>query len=341
MHIYFGTVIRKAPLNQSGSIYKLDWYRKEIVAEKLMVATEPSVEHDPNTRGNARGCRGIQVVGDDIIAANYHTLNFYDRDLSLKRALSHGLMVGLHETFIDGDSIWVTSTSTDSAIKYNLRDGRLEDQYWPRDMPEFQQALDTWPMDVDKEADNRLTWLDTTLVVGPPHLHLNAVCVYRGEVYALLHSKCVVANLTRRTIAIEDPNLKRAHNLIIEEPGVVWINDTHRATIRQYDLASGKELRSINLRRQKHINGLLFRSALRVIRETGLRFFDPKRKATARPLYLRGLTIHKDLIFAGFSPATIVCLDKHSGEVLDYYFHTSDVRVCVHGLAVDPASDPG
>ena len=338
MDIYFGTVIRKAPVNQSGSIYKLDWDKMKVVKEKLMVATDPSVEHDPNTRGNARGCRGIQIFGDEIVAANYHTLNFYDRDLNLKRSISHGLMVGLHETFIDGESIWVTSTSTDSAIKYNLRDGSLEAQYWPREEAGFQQALDLVPMEVDKLADNRLCWLDTSLVVRSSHLHLNAVCVYRGEVYALFHSKSIVANLTRGTIVIENPNLKHAHNLIIEEPGVLWVNDTHRATIRKYELASGREIMSIDLRKPTRIKALVLKSGLRALAEMGLGFFGSGRKATARPLYLRGLAIHENLIFAGFSPATIVCLDKASGKILDYYFHSSDVRVCVHGIVVDPAS---
>lgn len=339
MHLYFGTVIRKAPLAQGGSIYQLDWDRKEIVAERLVTATDPTVEHDPNARGNARGCRGIQVVGDEVVAASYHTLQCYDKDLNLQRSISHGLMVGLHETWVDKDSIWVASTSIDAALKYRLHDGQLEDQFFPREMPAFQQALDTWPQDVDKAADNRLAWLDTTRVVGPPHLHLNAVCVFRGEVFALFHSKCVVANLSRGRIVIQDPRLKRAHNLIIEEPGVAWINDTHRATIRQYDLATGRELGSIDLRRQKHIKALLFKSAMRALRELGTGFFDRQRKATARPLYLRGLALHGDRIYAGFSPATIVCIDKASGKVLDYYFHSTDVRVCVHGLAVDPASD--
>jgi hypothetical protein len=338
MDIYFGTVIRKAPIRESGSIYKLDWDNKKVVKERLMVATDPSVEHDPNTRGNARGCRGIQVVNDEIVAANYHTLNFYDRDLNLKRSLTHGLMVGLHETFIDGDSIWVTSTSLDAVLRYSLHDGTLEDQFWPREMQGLQKSLNLEPMNVDKLADNRLCWLDTSLIIGPSHLHLNAVCVYEGEVYALFHSKCAVANLTKGKVVIEDSNLKHAHNLSIHSPGVVGINDTHRTTVRQYELTTGRQIRAINFRKQKHINTLLVKSAIRAMREMGLKFFGSRRKATARPLYLRGLWIHGDMLFAGFSPATIICIDKNTGELIDYYFHTTDVRVCVHGLVVDPSS---
>jgi hypothetical protein len=33
-----------------------------------------------------------------------------------------------------------------------------------------------------------------------------------------------------------------------------------------------------------------------------------------------------------YSPATIVCIDKRSGKLIDYYFHSTDMRVCIHGL---------
>jgi hypothetical protein len=82
------------------------------------------------------------------------------------------------------------------------------------------------------------------------------------------------------------------------------------------------------------IKALVFRSAVRAMLEMGISFFSTHRKATARPLYLRGLAIHENYIFAGFSPATIVCIDKRSGELIDYYFHSTDARVCIHGLTV-------
>jgi hypothetical protein len=66
----------------------------------------------------------------------------------------------------------------------------------------------------------------------------------------------------------------------------------------------------------------------------GVSFFSTRRKATARPLYLRGLAINDEYIFAGFSPATIVRIDKKTGELIDYYFHSSDARVCIHGLTI-------
>lgn len=326
-------MIRAAPVDQGGSLFKLDWDRKTIIRKTPIVPAEPSVDHDPNARGNVRGCRGIDIINDQIIAADYHSLNFYDRDLNLKRKMTHGLMVGLHEIQVVNSSIWVTSTTLDAALKYRLEDGAPEASYWPREVPEFQKALDLEPLVIDKTIDNRLNFLEQDSFRGPSHLHLNAVCEFRGEVYALFHSKNLVANLSKGTIVIQDDKLKHAHNLIMEEPGVVYINDTRRTVVRQYDLESGKQIRAIDIRKMRGIKPLLLRSAARAIKETGVSFFSRKSKATARPLYLRGLAIHEDYIFAGFSPATIVCIDKITGKLVDYYFHSTDMRDCIHGLA--------
>ena len=332
MHIYFGTVVRAAPVKEGGSLFKLDWDRKEIIGEVPNVPIEPTLYHDPNARGNVRGCRGIRVVDDQVIAADYHTLNIFDRDLNPLRRMTHGLMVGLHETHISGSSIWLTSTAIDAALKYRIEDGVLEESFWPREIPEFQQALELVPLDIDKNVDNRTNFLEQATYRGSSHLHLNAVCEFRGDIYALFHSKCVVVNLSKRSIVIRDKNLKHAHNLIMEEPGVVYINDTRRVVIRQYDLKSGQQIRAINVKKMRGIKSLLLKSAALAIREMGVSFFGSKRKATARPLYLRGLAIHGDYIFAGFSPATIVRIDKTTGKLVDYYFHSNDLRVCIHGL---------
>ena len=338
MIIYFGTVARSAAVNEGGGLFKLDWDQKAIIEQVPIYPTDPEVFHDPNARGNVRGCRGVNVVHDEVIAADYHTLKIYDRDLNFKRKISHGLMIGLHESQVTGSSIWVTSTTLDSTLKYRLEDGALEDSWWPREMPSFQKALDIEPLPIDKSIDNRLNYLEESSFRGPSHLHLNAVCEFRGEVYALLHARCMVVNLSKGIIVIQDKNLKHAHNLIMEEPGVVYINDTQRTVVRQYDLQSGQQIRAINIRKMRGINRLLLRSAALAIKKMGSSFFSKKRKATARPLYLRGLAINEDYIFAGFSPATIVRIDKKSGKLVDYYFHSNDMRLCIHGLACGSAT---
>jgi hypothetical protein len=334
VELYFGTVIRAAPVKEGGRLVRLDWDNKTVLGEVPIVPTDPALDHDPNQRGNVRGCRGIQVIGDEVVAADYHTLHVFDRHLNPLRRLSHGLMVGLHEIQAVDHATWVTSTTLDAALKYDLDDGSLMDQYWPREMPAFQQALGVEPLAIDKAIDNRAAYLAGETFRGPSHLHLNAVCEFEGQTFALFHSKCVVANLSRGTIVIRDQRLKHAHNLIIEPPGVAWINDTRRTVVRKYDLANGKPMAAFHIRKMPGIKPLLLRTVLRAIRESGLAFFGKKRKATARPLYLRGLAVHGDCVFAGFSPATIFCIDRRTGRLVDAWYHSDDMRDCIHGLAV-------
>ena len=123
MHIYFGTVVRTAPVREGGELVKLDWDNKRVLRSVPIVPEEPSVEHDPNPRGNTRGCRGIQVRADSVLAASYHSVEVFDRDLNHQRRMSDGLMVGLHETSLDGDTLWVTSTAASMAVGYDVERG--------------------------------------------------------------------------------------------------------------------------------------------------------------------------------------------------------------------------
>ncbi len=127
--------------------------------------------------------------------------------------------------------------------------------------PNSSSLLGLEPLPIDKTIDNRLNYLEQESFRGPSHLHLNAVCEFRGEIYALFHSRCLVANLSKGTIVIQDEKLKHAHNLIMEEPGVVYINDTHRTVVREYDLQSGKQIRAIDIKKMPGIKSLLLKSA--------------------------------------------------------------------------------
>ncbi|MBE9548154.1 MAG: hypothetical protein IMF09_02020 [Proteobacteria bacterium] len=89
------------------------------------------------------------------------------------------------------------------------------------------------------------------------------------------------------------------------------------------------------------IKALLWRPIRRALKELGTSFFSSQRKSTVQPLYLRGLAINAKYIFTGFSPATIVRIDKKTGKLVDYSFHSTDARVCIHGLECSPLDTPG
>jgi hypothetical protein len=331
----FGTVVRAAPIAEGGELVLLDWDTKTVKASVPIRPRNPTIEEDPNPRGNGRGCRGIRQVGDRLVASTYHTLEQYDADLNLVDALSDGLMVGLHEIArTDHGTVWVTSTAIDAAVEYDLDTGKRVRGYWPREMEGLQEALGLTPLDIDKEADNRLRFLDPSATDSESHLHLNAVEVHDGSLYALLNAYGAVANLTAGKVVLRHEHLQGGHNLIIGDDGLAIVNDSFGKAVRFYDLDVGELRRTIDLTDYEWVRALI-RSEIpaywgkEVLRKVGL-----LESSVAKPLFVRGLIRRGDTLFVGVSPAAILQIDLATGDLLDAYQYSSDVHVCVHGLAM-------
>jgi hypothetical protein len=356
MYVYFSTVVRTAPVRQAGEIVCLDWDRKVIQARVPIYPCNPEVA-DPNPRGSTRGGRGIAFWGDHVVVASYHTLKIFDRRLRHVRDVTHPLFVGIHEVHGGaGNLLWVTATSIDAALEVDPETGQLGRQHWPREVPAFCAALNLTPLAIDKAADNRPRFLGQGYLAQASHLHLNAVASWRGELYAVFNSFGILANLDRAEVVIEDPELKGAHNLVVAEDGTALVNDTYSAVVRSYDLGTRRAGSAIPLSQfpwvrdlaDRAVSGRLGRrlvSRLRVGRLVkrlpwlGLRlaraaYLSP---LAARPLFLRGLDRIGDRLFVGLSPASILCLNAHTGELLDAYNYSTDLHDCIHGLRVLPS----
>lgn len=199
MIVYFGTVIRKAPVEKGGEIVKLDWKSKRVMARHDVIPGPTDVTRGPNKRGQARGCRGIDFAGDMVTGANYHSIECYTPKLEKIKTVTNDMMVGLHETHHVGEGkVWVTSTAIDAAFLVDLETSEILDEYWPREYKEFQERLDLCPLTIDKSADNRDKFLDLHVAKDKSHVHLNGVQQHKDEVYALFNRQGVVVNLTTK-----------------------------------------------------------------------------------------------------------------------------------------------
>jgi hypothetical protein len=335
--IVFGTVARAAPIERGGELVMMDWGKKEIVDTVTMRPRDPTIGEDPDPRGNARGCRGILWTDEQIIAATYHTLEVYTPSLQRVGAINGGLMAGLHEmSLTDRGTVWVSSTAIDAAVEYDVQSGDQRTVYWPREMASFQQAFGLHPLPIDKSADNRLRFLESSDRDTGSHLHLNAVDEHAGTVYALCNDHAAVFDLTNERVAIQDERLQGAHNLRIEPDGTALINDTYGRTLLFFDLRTGKERRSIDLTAYQWVRDLLrdhFSGywGRRLVSRMGC--IDD---VVARPLFVRGLATYGEFLFVGMSPASILQIDRTTGALVDAYQYADDIRKCVHGLATEP-----
>ncbi len=59
--LVFGTVVRNAPVKQGGELVLLDWKKKTVIKTVPVFPDNPSMDDDPNPRGNTRGCKGIAI----------------------------------------------------------------------------------------------------------------------------------------------------------------------------------------------------------------------------------------------------------------------------------------
>lgn len=335
MRIYFGTVVRNAPAHRGGELVCLDWDAKRILARTPIVPSEPHFDNDPNPRGNTRGCKGIVLDGERVIAADYHTLRFYDRDLRLLERRSHGLMVGLHELALDGRRLWVSSTAIDGALAYDLESGRLVDSLWPREQEAFQRELGLEPLVFDKTADQRTRFLEGDHMHSASHLHLNAVAPWKGSVLALFNAFGVVANLSTGEILIRDSEIRKGHNLALRDDGIAAVSGTHGPSVRFYDLETRRLVQSVELGRFGWVRSLRRLAVATNVVKRALRATGLSRSSIAKPLFVRGLALHGDRAFVGVSPASILEIDWRRQELVDAFRFSRDVHVCVHGLAVD------
>jgi hypothetical protein len=319
----------------SGELIKLHWPSKTILKKTLI--TPHRIANDPNPRGNTRGGRGIHLLNDQIIVASYDTLTLFDPDLNQQGELSHFLMAGLHEICPSSDkSLWITSTDIDAVLEYDMASRSMVCEYWPREMPHLQEALSLYPRQINKQADNRLLYLESR-PAEDTHLHLNACYWWQGEMYALFNTYGVVANLSRDEVVIQDPTLKGSHNLMIIDDGTIFINDSWGRTIRLYDIYTRQQKRLIDLTHFKWVRNLARKHYLGYAAKSVRKVLRMGRIPAARPIFVRGLDVVDEYVFVGISPVAILQINWRTETLVDTFHYTTDVHHSVHGLKVSVA----
>lgn len=341
MIVYFASVRRTAPVSQSGQLIQLDWKRKKVLASAPLAPVNPTVDHDPNPRGGTRGGRGVLVDGDQVFAATYHSLHVFTRNLRALGQITHPLFSNLHELAWEDNSIWVTSTGVDAALKID-RSGTVLGSWWPREDPETASRFGLVPLDIDKREDNRLKFMGRDgSESSPSHVHLNAVAMNGGRPIMLLNRFGSLVQLNPTRVMLTDPAMKGCHNVIVSRCGHMLVNDSHHMAVCVFD-GSGSPVTRIDLSQFPVVQRLLWQNTYtRVkywLRSHGRpqRLFKRllQRSVTVKPIFVRGLCeTPTGTILVGISPAGILEIDWRTGRLLESFTYSTDLRDCVHGLA--------
>jgi hypothetical protein len=316
--VVFSSVVRSTNKGEAhGGLYVADLSSGSV--EQVLDWSDPSIDWEG--RGGDRGLRGIAFHGDRLFLAASDEIFVYDTEFRLRGSFRNRYLRRCHEIAVAGDSLFLTSTSFDSVLEYDLRSEEFVRGYclrfparWRvrrtlrlRPRPSF-RLFDPLGGDGPRPGDTS---------------HINNVVPHGNVLYV---SGTRLGNMWR----IDGARLERyaripygAHNARPYR-GDVLLN--HTATDRIAFLSRrGRVLRSFPLKRFER--QLLTHAEL------------PRDKA--RPAFGRGLAIVDGGHFVGgSSPATITLYRFDPPAQLASVSVTMDVRNAIHGLELWPFDRP-
>ncbi len=334
LDVYFSTVSRRADVREGGELVRLDWDTKRVVAKVPVFPSDPEVV-DLNPRGGTRGGRGVAIVDDRVLVNSYHSIIIHGRDLDERRRITHPLMAGLHELADPGDgTLWVAATAIDAALRVDLGTGEIVDSRWPRADSGLRSRLQIEDLPIDRTADQR-----HESQLGPHrgdlgHLHLNAITFRDGALLGLANHHGAILDLDANEVVLQHPELRMNHNLVALDDGTVLTSGTTRGSVLRWDLDRGVVRSSVRLLssawvRRHERRHRIAHAIGRLAQLSGL-----AHGQVAHPLFVRGVAGNEGSLFVGISPAAILELDSATGRVVDAFAYSTDVRTCIHGIAL-------
>jgi hypothetical protein len=314
------TVVRSAHQGERhGGVYIIDLETGAV--EQVIHYDDPSISWEG--RGGPRGLRGIAFYEDEVYLAASDEIFVYSKDFRFLRSIRNEYLGHCHEMYITDSTLYITSTSRDSVLEYDLRARLFVKGYhvWFRGPTRHLNMLGF------REKANflgpmpRLQIFDPNSGEGPPAsntCHLNSV-FYESGLLFVSGTRCV------HLLAINGSKLSShfriiygTHNARPFREGVL-MNDTRNDRVSYLDRRG--EVLSLPIKRydeRELLNAHLPQ--------------DHARQAFGRGLCVLG----EGLVAGGSSPATVSVYDLSTSRVLKSINLTMDVRNTIHGLEVWP-----
>jgi hypothetical protein len=327
------TVVRGAPLSEGGRLLLVDLSERRVIRSVPVYPSNPDIA-DSGSRGNARGGRGILRVGvDRFVVADYHTLRIVGGDLAEERRVSTPRMVGLHELAMFDGKVLAAATTADRVLEIDLESER---EAGCQDLRTSSVLMDQLGLAAsaprDRIVDERAALVDEDLAANRSHLHVNAVAVHDGRAICLLNRVGALVELEGMKIIAHHESLRGAHN-VVPHGDELLVNSSRDGRLVRVSLTTG-DCKAISLRQDPRLDRIVRRALMRFhfLRRLGRVF--PRVTPLSRPFFVRGLVVDGDRAYVGTSPAGIIELDLLTNTVSNWWFFSTDVRECVHGLCL-------
>jgi hypothetical protein len=318
------SVIRSTQKGDShGGLYLID-----LEEEKTkQVVDWDDYDIDWEGRGAGRGLRGIAFYKDMLISTSSTKIHYYDKGFNIIKSFGNKYLCSCHEIYRHEDKLYLSSTSYDSILVFDLEKEKFTKAYCFR-----RRKLFTYPKLLQRIIYKirlifklplhryRFFSFNPNRPFGPKEwdsYHLNNVFVHQGQIHfsCLWDTSLYKINENEQAEKVcEIP--KGTHNVSIINERVV-MNDTGNDRLK---VIEGKDSYTISIPRydDKDIN------------HNGL------PNDHARSSFGRGLCAWGDYLIGGSSPATITVYNLKTKHLLKKIQISNDVRNAIHGLEVYP-----
>jgi hypothetical protein len=289
---------------QTGEARKvLDWNRMDI---------------DWEGRGQGRGLRGVAFHGGRTYIAASDELFVFDRSFNIVKSYKNRYLRHCHEIFLEGDTLYLTATSFDSVLEFDLKRERFTRGHLIR----YQARVVRTSMGPREEQALRVGKYDPARSDGPAladTTHVNNACVHEGVLLVSgVRLKSILA-IGRSGHSDFAPVPEWTHNARPYRDGIIFNSTAEDAVC--FASRTGEILKRFPIPRYPE--------------EQLLKADLPDD--FARQAFARGLVAtDSGLIIAGSSPSTVTAWDFDSGHQLATVNFGMDVRNAPHGLAIWP-----
>jgi len=330
--IITSTVVRASQKGEAhGAVYLIDT-EKEIVDK---VIDYQAIDLDWTGRGGERGLRGIAFYKNRVYLAAHDRILIYNTAFMHIGNIENQYFGQIHEIMICEDRLYITSTSFDSIIIFNLKKMEFELSFCVRSLSNKLKKKNFWFFSKQFQWGIRKTWMrmfkyrpkarvfDPNSNIGPERndlFHLNSVWHLDKTTYFSGGRFNYILSCKDARIFNEVKINFGTHNTMPFENGFLY-NDTGIGRILYRDV-SGVEKLALDI--QRYPDSKLINSDL------------PDQ--IAKPYFYRGLCkFDGNYIIGGYSPASIVVFDIN-GNFIKNIMISYDIRQAIHGLEIWPYS---
>jgi hypothetical protein len=273
-----------------------------------------TMDIDWEGRGADRGLRGIAFHGETVLIAASDAVLVFDPSFNRIGAHEHPLLAHCHEIWLEGTTLYLTSTGYDSVLELDVESGRFTAGTW----------LDA-EVDARQNVAIRSRAFDPGSAVGTDaapllrdRLHINMVSRWQGVTLVGCLRYPTILGLKDGGLGPFAPVRGGTHNAQAFGDGVIYNATAQDATI----IADRRGLERAVMRVPRYDEADLLRADV--------------PKDHARQAFARGLCWTDEFIVVGSSPSTVTAFRRGTWEEVASVNLTMDVRHCPHGLEVWP-----